>query len=712
MKNGNGNGPQYRFGTFRLDTGQRLLFRGDGEVRVPLRSLELLAFLVTRPNEVVDKETLINEVWSGSFVEEANLSVHISNLRKILAEANGNAGVSIETFPKVGYRLNAEVTVVTNVAGSNGQNVRKLADYQTPGKLDEPHVLSQKRWAKLAGFLIVILVVGGGGFMAARFLGHPGNEAMQMTRLPGTEQSPSMAISPDGEFLAHAVSRAGKRTLVITNIRSNSSFELRESSTDNYYGMVFSPDMGWLYFVSGDNERSSLYRVAILGGPVVKVVENVHHSVDISPDGTKLSFLRRVSPDDTAILTAAIDGTDERVLATKSKPERFSSSEIAWSPDGRTIAAAASSGQRGQSVEVVGVDVESGNVRPLSNRAWAGINGVDWLPGGEEIVAGLWETSTSPTHIWTVDVASGEAKKLTSDLKNYAIANVTRDGRTILTTEHKDESSVWLSSLDGSSPDRRLTDEKHHRYQWIRWTAAGEILFASDHGGKRNIWIMAGDGTGSHGLTENSGSNYHPAATADGSFIVFTSDRLEPGIDLWRMGPQGENPVRLTTGADASHPTLTPDGRWIYFARGDGAEKSVWRVSINGGDPERVVDGLGQWPAISPDGRFLALYQQVDREKNWSVAILRIADNSLVKRLPLTAPSPIRWSPDSRGIAFVRTEAAVSNIWLQPLDDSPARMLTRFTEDMIVNFDISNDSHLICSRVSKVRDAYLIRNFR
>lgn len=79
------------FGSFRLLRGQRLLLEGDKPLRLGSRALEILITLVERPYQLVSKEELIARVWPNIFVEPANLTVHISALRRVLGDGrNGN----------------------------------------------------------------------------------------------------------------------------------------------------------------------------------------------------------------------------------------------------------------------------------------------------------------------------------------------------------------------------------------------------------------------------------------------------------------------------------------------------------------------------------------------------------------------------------------------------------------------------------------------
>lgn len=99
----------FRFGRFKLDAGERLLFNDSTSVQLPPKAFDTLLLLVSNAGHVLAKERMFAEIWEGSFVEENNLAQNISLLRKTLGE-NAQAKF-IETVPKFGYRFVAEVTI-------------------------------------------------------------------------------------------------------------------------------------------------------------------------------------------------------------------------------------------------------------------------------------------------------------------------------------------------------------------------------------------------------------------------------------------------------------------------------------------------------------------------------------------------------------------------------------------------------------------------
>jgi DNA-binding winged helix-turn-helix (wHTH) protein len=98
------------FGPFRLLTAQFLLLEGDKPVPLGSRAMHILIALLERPGELVTKQELMARVWPNLFVEPANLTVHISALRRRLHDGrDGNR--FIINIPGRGYCFVAPVTV-------------------------------------------------------------------------------------------------------------------------------------------------------------------------------------------------------------------------------------------------------------------------------------------------------------------------------------------------------------------------------------------------------------------------------------------------------------------------------------------------------------------------------------------------------------------------------------------------------------------------
>ena len=109
------------FGPFRLLPTQFLLLEDDKPVSLGSRALETLIVLLERPGELVSKQELMARVWPNVFVEPANLTVHMSALRRTLRDGrDGNR--FIINVPGRGYSFVASVAVAGRAKLTGDEN--------------------------------------------------------------------------------------------------------------------------------------------------------------------------------------------------------------------------------------------------------------------------------------------------------------------------------------------------------------------------------------------------------------------------------------------------------------------------------------------------------------------------------------------------------------------------------------------------------------
>src|SRR5690348_4972646 len=104
------NGRAISFGPFLLLAEQRLLLERDRPVRLGSRAFDILLVLIERAGEVVRKEELIARAWPQTFVEEANLKIQVSALRRALGDGQDGRRFVV-TVPGRGYNFVAPVGV-------------------------------------------------------------------------------------------------------------------------------------------------------------------------------------------------------------------------------------------------------------------------------------------------------------------------------------------------------------------------------------------------------------------------------------------------------------------------------------------------------------------------------------------------------------------------------------------------------------------------
>ena len=106
----------YEFGPFRLSPSEKLLLRDENPVPLMPKVFDLLCLLVEHDGRLMERESLLKQLWPDTFVEEGNLSKALFLLRHALGQ-EGNEGPYIETVPKRGYRFVAAVREIPVRAG-------------------------------------------------------------------------------------------------------------------------------------------------------------------------------------------------------------------------------------------------------------------------------------------------------------------------------------------------------------------------------------------------------------------------------------------------------------------------------------------------------------------------------------------------------------------------------------------------------------------
>lgn len=183
----------YRFGAFTLVPSERLLLRDGGAVSMTGKAFDLLVALVRNAGRLVTKDQLLAEVWPGLVVEEVNLSVNMSAVRKALAVDSG--GVEwIETVPRQGYRFNAPIAIA-DVATVDLAALRGLPPYRGDA---EPPSSARASWRPRAIVGLGILLVAAAVLAGAYRLLPTAAPYASVAVLPFTVEAPGDAYLADG----------------------------------------------------------------------------------------------------------------------------------------------------------------------------------------------------------------------------------------------------------------------------------------------------------------------------------------------------------------------------------------------------------------------------------------------------------------------------------------------------------------------------------
>jgi len=205
--------------------------------------------------------------------------------------------------------------------------------------------------------------------------------------------------------------------------------------------------------------------------------------------------------------------------------------------------------------------------------------------------------------------------------------------------------------------------------------------------------MMQPDGSEQRQLTVDSRTNATPAVTPDNRYIIFMSNRT--GVfQVWRMNIDGSNQVQLTNGSGKNFPVISPDGKWVVYNSTDNWD--LWRISIDGGEPTRVIEQPAYFPSVSPDGKMIACLGR--SESKAALLILRFAGVQPQKTIDLAGQTisgtRILWTPDGQALIYAAERDGVTRLVKQSLSGGKTEEIMKI-EDELFDFGYSPDGQLL-----------------
>jgi serine/threonine protein kinase/Tol biopolymer transport system component len=564
----------------------------------------------------------------------------------------------------------------------------------------------------------IIAFIAGGFVIAAliyalyRAAGHAPAPpaALEIIPVTGSGDVQDADVSPDGKYVAYVRETAGKQNLWVRQLATGNDVQTARCA-ESCSGVTFSPDGNYVYFVGDD-----LYQVPFLGGTPRKMLVWNGYTPAFSPDGRRVAFVRRTIGEDS-LLTASLDGSGERVLASYKQPLGIHNGLVAWSPDGKTLAFVRNTPEQ----VLTSIGAEGGPAQPVAGTHWHDIMHLNWLPGSRRLlVAGIPQVESGPVYsfisqLYEVSLEGGETRQITHDLSRYLGIRASANGKTLLALQQQIFDTLQVVTPGKESEARTLStgNQNQDGRRGLAWTTDGKIVYSSDRNGRSDLWEMGGDGSNPQRLTRNdtSSMSLFPAISPQGSFIAFTHQDRSGPMNIWRMDLDGNNLKQLTQGTYSNFPAISPDGRWVVFSGSQGGKNVLMKVPSEGGPASRLSDDDLWYPFVSPDGKWIACGYL---NEGFKMAIVPFAGGQPAKVLPRlsTAETPFVWTPDGQALSFTNTVNGVGNIWEQPLAGGPPKPVTRFNSLGIFHFAWSRDGRLAFSRGTETTDAVLIKNFQ
>jgi serine/threonine protein kinase/Tol biopolymer transport system component len=545
-----------------------------------------------------------------------------------------------------------------------------------------------------------------------------------ITQITDNAKSQAAVISSDGKYILSVIDDAGKASLWLRHVPTNTDTQVIAPAETFYPDLEFSADGNYLYFSkarTSARDAFDLYRASVLGGNPQILVHGIDSNAAFSADGRRIAFYRNNDPEvgKFQLLVANSDGTEEKMITTG--PIASAHRYLSWSPDGKHIALTDVSGDP--------APIQFMDVASVKTADFVSLPGVvfyksEWLPDARGLVTQYQDLRAGLNHnqIGFVSYPGAEFHPITKDTNSYESLSLSADAKTLTTVQSKRLFTLYAvpSTIDGANPPTPAVPQLQKGSLNFSWAGNNGFYLTEDN----RLVRISSDGSNKTNLATLT-SIYSISACADGRYLLLAlvGQGGVTGTNIWRANADGTNLKQLSAGQSDIGPECSPDSQWAYYI--DQNANRVNRVSVEGGPPETLpgtpvphafVKGSRlSFPDVAPDGKSVALLIELgDKSLGQMIAAVPLDAGPqphvrLIDPNPAISDSP-RFTPDGKALVYPITQSGVGNLWLQPLDGSAGRQLTNFKTDRIRSFRWSPDGKnigVLCERVEG--DVVLLR---
>lgn len=726
--------PLFKFDDFYLDIDERCLTFQNQPVSLTPKAFQTLVVLLRHHGKVVEKEYFLNEVWADTFVEESTLAQNIKTLRKTLSRFQQDKEFII-TVPRRGYQF---VGDVQQIAGDDEEIIvfekhtrTHLIAEQTEihdsadANSDKIAVNYQQRLLKnsfsprsaVFVFLLAFLAFAIGYFAAFGFKGYEALAETQFRKfrldtIVADADIRNSAISPNGKYLALVQVKNGVQSLYLRQIENGNTVEIVPRINGKFIGAVFSPRAEQIYYSVNENPEpdkpagSTLYKVSVLGGASQGILHDIDSAAAISPDESRIAFVRR-NPEskETALIIADIEGKNERNLAVREAENGFTNGGVSWSPDGKSLSATVFQRENNRAkVQVAVVDAESGEQKIISHENWISAGQTVWLKDGSGILAVAYGAKSPSLNdeLWVVSYPEGKSRFVTNGINGHYGISLNAATNSIVAVESNKFACFLTAPVDNLFKNTHvlttISDESPLPFG-ADWTNDGRIVYSATDDGNADIFTISEDGSERKQLTSDPSAEISPKLSADGRFLIFMSNRTGQ-MDVWRADANGTNTKQLTANGNVKDAIISPDGETVFYLVQDSETQveTLWRVSINGENPTQLTDRATRSPRISPDGKTIACYISNPETSAMRLALVS-AETGKVVKYPATPQNDdipfLDWSKDGENLFVVLQRGKPFSLWKLPLNGNQPEQLREWENDAIFRLAISRNGERV-----------------
>ncbi len=522
-------------------------------------------------------------------------------------------------------------------------------------------------------------------------------------------------ITADGRSVAYnTIEEKEMRAMYIRRIDDRNALQLMPQQPVQYWGgLTTSTDGSQIYFITAERAAKfgTLYRISSLGGQPRKLVDTVNDLGSLSPDGTRILFVRYTDDGANLMSASSDDGTDERVIQSVGGSTLYRDPQ--YSADGTKIYVIRFDVRDGNEYwSIVELPAAGGAEKVIVPSQRPKISELVTLRRSNALIVNATDPISNLAQLYHLSLDTGRQTRITNDLNQYFGASADDTGETIVSAQRQQQNMVWIGDTDDPSSFKMVSPEPNV-YMTAQLTPAGQIIYDAVDNNRPHIYKMNADGSNIQQLTPNNSDDSKPCVSPDGRYIVFDSDRSGERR-IWRMNIDGSEPELLTVDeGTASSPQISADGSTVfYFKNVRGAARQIFQVPIEGGQATRAPFDSEDYFTVSNSGKMIAYTAGDEPQKRPKIHVRSLSDPASVRVFPVSPIHILNWSADDRSLFYREREVGenpYATIWKLDVDSGRSKVLFSVAPEHIYDISFSADGkRMVMVRGKMLSDAVLL----
>jgi len=686
MTDKNPNDSLITFGNIQLDVEANQIINGEQCIQVEPKLVDVLSYLYQNSDKVISREQLISEVWKGQVISDNAISRSISQLRKILSSC-GSSAPTIETIPRVGYRLRLAEDVINDLgpirtSTNKGNNKSK-----------------KNKGFDLAGVKVILFIAFtlfiAYSYLVDKFSPEPAlldYEQVILTHTPGIEKLAK--FSPDNQMVSfvHSDKNTGEEFIFLHELSTNKVTKITQLPA-TILKYAWSPDSSQLiysYWKDIHDRQCGINLIRFNDNKQVvsnnKILSCSDRSVVYlawNEKADKIYLTARKSFDRPyAVYTYSFLSKRHTQLTLPPQSGNFRGDYfIAGNLDGSRIAVARYLGTSKLNLSIY----DTSNDQILASHDMpSDFNSASWLGLQQSLLLGSKNKLVKYNYLTNTLV---DYYPIDKNARGHA---VDINGRNILYIRSNIDTNLFSYQLDTLTKIEKLVDDTSQEIMPSYANHSESLAYLSDRTGKLQIWLRDENGNNRNVSNSPASIGITPLKwSPSDQYILFQHED-----EIYTLDVQKQKVKRII---DSSHKAYVANwsntGDAVFYSSEKSGEWQIWKYQFTTDTHTQITTAGGYSANQNTNGDLYV--SKIHQAGIWKLSVAHDSKTGFSKAVKLfdkfDGTNWISWQIENNKIYYFSVEQEDKGLFSFDISNQQRQLVFPFDETNLRYFSVKNN---------------------